>query len=363
MSTQIDKQQIFDFCKSYKEYENFVEKANSLDSIFKGIGFLIENDLIKNWKISIFYEQLKNNLTSDFSQMEKMIKAPVNKVDIFQNKFDNSQQLKNDIFNNKEYILITQPLWEKICNPNCKSEKGIDYKIIDNKISFIFNEKDKLEFKINNFIINNSTLISNEKNLTNKGTEKKNENNNININNSQNQENKDCINKVGNNINKIDNQEKFNNESNPFLKADNNEYNQVNLSLQKSLSSPNGGLNFNINKNQNLNNENNKDQFNLQLKNIKSENLNNNIIKQDSGASVNNSLIRKELNESTKKDLLALINYYKFKTDLKKKIIIAKDGKFEEMNIYHRKYLFNYIDIFMIFKSLNINYEFIISSE
>ena len=256
MSTQIDKQQIFDFCKSYKEYENFVEKANSLDSIFKGIGFLIENDLIKKWKTSIFYEHLKNNLASDFSQLEKMIKAPVNKVDIFQNKFDNSLQLKNSIFNNKEYILITQPLWEKICNPNSKSEKGINYNIIDNKISFIFNEKDKLEFKINNFIINNSTLISNEKILTNKGTEKKDENNNnnININNSQNQKNKDCINKLGNNINKFDNQEKFNNKSNAFLKADNYEYNQVNLSLQKALSSPNGGLNFkNINQNQNLN--------------------------------------------------------------------------------------------------------------
>ena len=73
MSTQIDKQQIIDFCKSYKEYENFVEKANSLDSIFQGIGFLIENDLINKWKMSIFYEQLKNNLTGDFSQFEKMI--------------------------------------------------------------------------------------------------------------------------------------------------------------------------------------------------------------------------------------------------------------------------------------------------
>ena len=55
---------------------------------------------------------------------------------------------------------------------------------------------------------------------------------------------------------------------------------------------------------------------------------------QDMESLVNDSLATNLLNECTKKEILALINYSKFKRDMKKKIINSKDGHFEEMNIY-----------------------------
>ena len=54
MQIQIDKKQIIEFCKCYKEYRKFVDDTNFLSGIFQGIGFLIEKDLIEKWKKSIF---------------------------------------------------------------------------------------------------------------------------------------------------------------------------------------------------------------------------------------------------------------------------------------------------------------------
>ena len=253
------------------------------------------------------------------------------------------QLLKNAIFNNKEYILITQSLWEKICSSECKNEKGINYSIKDNKICLIFNEKEQLELRINNFIINKSSLFENEKFLTNEGKEKKHENYNINIINKE--ENKNCINNFENNNNAIIHPEKFNNESNPFLNLNINDCEKTNLVLQKAFSSPNEGLKIqNVHQNKKINYENKNENFNLELNKNKSDNfLNSNFGRninsngmptQDMESLVNDSLATNLLNECTKKEILALINYSKFKRDMKKKIINSKDGHFEEMNIY-----------------------------
>ena len=343
MQIQIDKKQIIEFCKCYKEYRKFVDETNFLSGIFQGIGFLIEKDLIEKWKKSIFYDELKDSLSSDFSKLEIKIKAPINKIDIFHIKFDNMQLLKNAIFNNKEFILITQSLWEKICSSEYKNEKGINYSIKDNKICLIFNEKEQLELRINNFIINKSSLFENEKFLTNEGKEKKHENYNINIINKE--ENKNCINNFENNNNAIIHPEKFNNESNPFLNLNINDCEKTNLVLQKAFSSPNEGLKIqNVHQNKKINYENKNENFNLELNKNKSDNFlnsnfgrninSNGMSTQDMESLVNDSLATNLLNECTKKEILALINYSKFKRDMKKKIINSKDGHFEEMNIY-----------------------------
>ena len=328
MQIQIDKKQIIEFCKCYKEYRKFVDETNFLSGIFQGIGFIIEKDLIEKWKKSIFYDELKDSLSSDFSKLEIKIKAPINKIDIFQIKFDNMQLLKNAIFNNKEYILITKSLWEKICSSEYKNEKGINYSIKDNKICLIFNEKEQLELRINNFIINKSSLFENEKFLTNEGKEKKHENYNVNIINKE--ENKNCINNFENNNNAIIHPEKFNNESNPFLNLNINDCEKTNLVLQKAFSSPNEGLKIqNVHQNKKINYENKNENFNLELNKNKSDNfLNSNFGRninsngmptQDMESLVNDSLATNLLNECTKKEILALINYSKFKRDMKKK--------------------------------------------
>ena len=191
MSTQINKeitQQIFDLCKLYNEYEKFIENVSSSpNENFEYIGYLIENDLIKKWKISIFYEDFKNNLSIGYKFLETSIdrkckKNRYNKMLITQTKFENAQNLKDDLFNNKEYKLITDQLWKRICKPNARNENGIKYKITKKTISLIFNEKEKLDFKINNFIISRETLNENE-NVLNISKEEKNGDDKKNINN------------------------------------------------------------------------------------------------------------------------------------------------------------------------------------
>ena len=157
MSTQIGKnkiQEIFDLCILYKKYENYIENiSSSSHENFEFIGYLIENDLIKKWEISIFYGDIKNNLSNGFKNSEKLIEEKCKKnhyykMDVSQTKFQNLKDLKDSLFNNKEYKLITNELWKSICKPNAKRENGIKFIISKNAISLVFNENEKLDFKI-----------------------------------------------------------------------------------------------------------------------------------------------------------------------------------------------------------------------
>ena len=150
---------------------------------------IIEDDLMKKWANSIFYEDLMNNLSNGFKFSEKLIEKKCKekkyyKMAISQTKFQKIKYLKDNLCNNKEYKLITDELWKNICKPNAQKENGIKFFISKNTISLIFNQNEKLDFKINKFIISKSTLIENENSLNNKeieknGDDKKNINNEI----------------------------------------------------------------------------------------------------------------------------------------------------------------------------------------
>ena len=181
MSSQIGKtrnKEIFDLCNLYKKYENLIENiSTSFKENFEYIGYLIENDLMQKWAISIFYEDLKNNLPNGFKNSEKLIEEKCKKngyyeMTVSQTKFQNIKDLKDNLSNNKEYKLITNELWENICKTNAKKENGIPFFISKNIISLVFNLNDKLDFKIDKFVINKSTLIENKTSLNNKEKEK-----------------------------------------------------------------------------------------------------------------------------------------------------------------------------------------------
>ena len=148
MSTQTGKtrnKEIFDLCNLYKKYENLIENiSTSFKENFEYIGYLIENDLMQKWAISIFYEDLKNNLSNGFKNSEKLIEEKYKKnhyykMTVSQTKFQNIKDLKDSLFNNKEYKLITNELWKSICKPNAKRENGIKFIISKNAISLVFN--------------------------------------------------------------------------------------------------------------------------------------------------------------------------------------------------------------------------------
>ena len=162
---------IYNYCQSYNKYETFVKNQSNKKQEF--IGYLIESDLIRAWKLKIYYEKLGSGIAdgSNFNKLktliEKNIKTEINpKIErtITQTKFTNSTELLNNLNNNKEYILITFELWNDICKTSCLPEEGIKCIYLNKNISLIFNNGEKLRFKIdeNDFKINKSKLIEKE---------------------------------------------------------------------------------------------------------------------------------------------------------------------------------------------------------
>ena len=161
---------VFELCIDIFQYETFIKKSASAENI-NGVGYLIDNNLINIFLNSIFYEQLKNNLKDGYSNIKNQIQNLLNDTKFYQmyiseTKFNKIKDLK-DSLNNKEYKLITSTLWKKVCHPKYKDDQGIKYIISNQKISLIFNEQEKLDFKINDFIISKTTLIENVENLNN----------------------------------------------------------------------------------------------------------------------------------------------------------------------------------------------------
>ena len=161
---------VFELCIDFYQYELFIKKSVSEENI-NGVGYLIDNNLINIFLNSIFYKQLKNNLKDGYSKIKDQIQNLFNdkifyQTHISETKFNKIKDLK-DSLNNKEYKLITSTLWKKVCHPKYKDDQGIKYIISNQKISLIFNEQEKLDFKINDFIISKTTLIENIENLNN----------------------------------------------------------------------------------------------------------------------------------------------------------------------------------------------------
>ena len=183
--------EIFDLCTYYNEYEKFIEKPLESKEKFDKTGYLIENDLIEKWKISIFYDSIKNSLSEKLKNCEKRIenhiKKGYSKQYISPIKFDNIQKIKEAI-ENKDYKLITSELWEKIGKDNERNkQKAIKYSILNKKISLTYNNEESLDFEIKGFIISKSTLIKNEKINNNNKSDNKDENMQTNLDNINNQ--------------------------------------------------------------------------------------------------------------------------------------------------------------------------------
>ena len=174
------KREIFALCTDYNNYEKFIKEfSDDTNKTYEGIGYLIEKDLIKNYEKSIFYKDLKPIICNGFQICEKSIESKC-KCENFQmsyvsqKKFKEKGELKVRLKVN-EFKLITLELWKKISPTINRNEEGIKFKIANKIISLIFNENKTLDFKIDNFLISESTLIEDEKDLIN--NKEKSENN------------------------------------------------------------------------------------------------------------------------------------------------------------------------------------------
>ena len=173
--------QLYNLYCEYQKYKTFIKNQNQ-NMIFAG--YLIDIKLIEKFKQDICYDQLKmiikNTLTYTYNGVRKAIEkmCDCNKIIkrfIVQSTFENSEKLINALNNNYKYYLINNDLWIKICKIDDVDKKGISFYFEDNNIILIFKDN-KIKFKINNGIIEKSSLLNYE-NIKNEIIKKDNEDN------------------------------------------------------------------------------------------------------------------------------------------------------------------------------------------
>ena len=168
------KREIYELCIDYNNYEKFLKESQTNEQNYENIGYLIENDLIIKYENSIFYNELRPILCNGYTNCAELLGLKYKDFKEFyvsQKKFDKKENLKESLKNNK-FKLITSELWKKISISKIRNEEGIKYKIENKIISIIFNDNEKLDFKIDNFIISESTLIKDETDSNNNNKEK-----------------------------------------------------------------------------------------------------------------------------------------------------------------------------------------------
>ena len=152
-------------------------------------GYFIRKNNFEEFKEYIHYKFLKKYFedkrqTSHFASVKSIIKNnfedQILKKTINPVKIKNSEELKKYLFSKdkKKYYLINKNLGEKIFEIKEEKDKEISFEIKNKNIIIYFNQNDIVKFKINNGIIEESSLIISKENLNNISTKDNNENRN-----------------------------------------------------------------------------------------------------------------------------------------------------------------------------------------
>ena len=124
MSKKNEKEEIYNLCKVYYDYENYINYDHDKSQC---VCFLIEKKLMDKFKKLIFYDQLRDfiKINIDFKRIDKNILNKLTKIkkNIVQTKFNNKQELLNELEKGKIFYVITAKLFNNICKENKKNEK------------------------------------------------------------------------------------------------------------------------------------------------------------------------------------------------------------------------------------------------
>ena len=151
MTKNNEKEEIINLCKKYYDYENFLNYDHN-DTHCRV--FLIEKELMDNFKKNVYYEQLKDSIKKDIDlkHIDKNILNKLKKVQksIVQIKLNNKQELINELETGKIFYVITATLFNYICKEDKKNEKGIDALLQKRIVRLFFKEKkEQVNFKYN----------------------------------------------------------------------------------------------------------------------------------------------------------------------------------------------------------------------
>ena len=116
MSKKNEKEEIYYLCKEFYDYENYI---NYVHEKTESYCFLIEKKLMDKFKNNIFYDQLKDSIKKniDFKHIDKNLLNKLKKIkkNIVQTKFNNKQELLNELEKGKIFYVINAKLFNNIC--------------------------------------------------------------------------------------------------------------------------------------------------------------------------------------------------------------------------------------------------------
>ena len=154
----LSEKQIYDYCNAIYIYEIFLENFIK-DKEYRG--YLIDKNIFDKVKTKLDYERLKLSIDKNKSFTEFMKK--INKKEkikyIAPKKYNNSNELINELLNDKKFHIVNQDLLCKISKEDKYNGKAIKFTMDKERIRLIFNDNDILYFNNNkNGIIEKSSL-------------------------------------------------------------------------------------------------------------------------------------------------------------------------------------------------------------
>ena len=160
MNYQKTQSLIIKYTVGFNEFDEYIKKMNNyITSTYEHHhGYLINENQIEEIKKNINYDTNKYIYNKNYYTIKDDEKYyTVNEIE-----FRNSKFLLNMIFNGNRYILINTNLWKLLCKKNKESTPSIIYQINKNKIKFILDDNQELNFfNNNNNMINLDLLYSN----------------------------------------------------------------------------------------------------------------------------------------------------------------------------------------------------------
>jgi len=165
MSKKNKKEEIYNICKEFYNYGIFLNYEHDNT---KFDCFLIEKELIDKFKTNIFYDKFKDSIKKNiyFKLIDKNILNKLRKIKkgMVQTKFNNKQELLNELRKGKIFYVITPLLFNNICNEDQKMEIGIEALFHKRKVRLYFkDQKEKVDFKYNeDGTIGKSNIIDKE---------------------------------------------------------------------------------------------------------------------------------------------------------------------------------------------------------
>ena len=155
----LSEKQIYDYCNAIYMYEKFLENYIK-DKEHQG--YLIDKTTFDKVKTKLDYERLKSSIDKNESYTDFCKK--INKKEkikyIAPKKYNNSNELIDELLNDKKFYIVNPDIIHKISKEDKFKNKAIKFTMDKENIRLIFNDNDILYFNNNkNGIIEKSSLV------------------------------------------------------------------------------------------------------------------------------------------------------------------------------------------------------------